>query len=121
MGDLFDETDVIQPYPIKKEKKDTTLEMVKESAEIAWLKTVGECDSFLLSSMFQHHVLLSQNRSMVLQSLIDAIVEGSDALQGIDGLKANYEFLNGLVIDHENRMNALKEECLERRENSKEQ
>jgi len=84
--------------------KNTTLDDVRESSEISWVKSIGECESFIMMSMFQHHVALSQVRSLVLGTISDAVVNGTNP----EKLTEFYEYANNLVCEHEDRMNELK-------------
>jgi hypothetical protein len=86
-----------------------TLNTVRENNEIAWIKTVGECEAFIMASMFQHHVALSQARSLVLAKLSDAVCDNTDLKKWTDA----YGYFNGLICEHEFRMHVLKEKSTE--------
>jgi hypothetical protein len=89
----------------KEENRTEELAAVKHNALIAWIKSVGECESFLMMSMYQQHVLLTKARSAVLQAFL------WEEKFDLDTLKPHYEYLDNLIIDLEDRMVELKDKC----------
>jgi hypothetical protein len=86
------------------------LNVVRENSEISWIKSVGECEAFIMASMFQHHVALSQARSLVLSKLSDAVFDdNTDLKKWADA----YGYFNELICEHEDRMHELKAKSTE--------
>jgi hypothetical protein len=105
MGEAPEE--IIQSF---RERKESTLEQVHESAEIAWIKSVGECEAFIMASMFQQHVNLTRTQSILLGHLNDSVI-GNMNSQLLAEIRTNYDYVSALVDAHERKMDAFKDAC----------
>jgi len=97
-----------------KERKPDTLEMVTESCEISWIKSVGECEAFIMASMFQQHVQLARIQGSILEHLNGSLL-GNVNPTILEEIRTNYDYVSNLVEEHEDRMDTFKSECQERR------
>jgi len=104
--------EIIQSF---RERKESTLEQVQESAEIAWIKSVGECEAFIMASMFQQHVNLTRTQSVLLGHLNDAVI-GNMNSQLLAEIRTNCDYVSALVDAHEKKMDSFKDACQTRRE-----
>jgi hypothetical protein len=105
MGEAPEE--IIQSF---RERKESTLEQVHEAAEIAWIKSVGECEAFIMASMFQQHVNLTRTQSILLGHLNDSVI-GNMNSQLLAEIRTNYDYVSALVDAHERKMDAFKDAC----------
>jgi len=104
--------EIIQSF---RERKGATLDQVNESVEISWIKSVGECEAFIMASMFQQHVNLTRTQSVLLGHLNDAVIGNMNA-QILAEIRTNYDYVSALVVAHEKRMDSFKDACQTRRE-----
>ena len=91
------------------------LEQVKENSEIAWLKSVGECEAFIMASMFQQHVQLTKVQGILLEHLNDSLLGNLNA-HLLEDIRTNYDYVSSLVEAHEKKMDSFKDACQTRRE-----
>ena len=98
-----------------RERKEDTLDQVNESVEISWIKSVGECESFIMASMFQQHVNLSRTQSILLGHFNDAVISNMNA-HLLEDIRTNYDYVPELVDAHEKKMDSFKDACRTRRE-----
>jgi len=97
-----------------KERKPDTMAAVTESCEISWVKSVGECEAFIMASMFQRHVLLTKIQSCMLEHLNGSVI-GNINPSVLEEIRTNYDYVSNLVEEHEDRMDTFKCECQDRR------
>jgi hypothetical protein len=107
-----DPEEILQSF--RERKADTTLDQVKESTEIAWIKSVGECEAFIMASMFQQHVHLTRTQGIILEHL-NASVLGNLNAHLLEEIRINYDYVSALVVSHEKKMDSFKEACQTRR------
>lgn len=101
-----------------RERKEATLDQVNESVEISWIKSVGECEAFIMASMFQQHVNLTRTQSILLQHLNDSVFNNMNAAL-LEEIRTNYDYVSTLVDAHEKKMDSFKDACQTRREGLK--
>lgn len=98
-----------------RERKEATLDQVNESVEISWIKSVGECEAFIMASMFQQHVNLTRTQSILLQHWNDSVF-GNLNVELLNEIRENYDYVSSLVDAHEKKMDSFKDACRTRRE-----
>jgi len=111
MGESPEE--ILQTFRDRKEV--STLAQVNEAAEIAWIKSVGECEAFTMASMFQQHVNLTRTQSLLLGHLNDSVIGNMNA-HLIAEIKENYNYVSFLIHTHEKKMDTFQNKCQRRRE-----
>lgn len=92
----------------------TTLEQVNETSEIAWIKSIGECEAFIMASMFQQHVQLTRTQGILLEHLNGSVLANMNTHLSED-IRTNYDYVSALVDAHEKKMDSFKDACQTRR------
>jgi hypothetical protein len=98
-----------------RERKEATLDQVKDTTEISWIKSIGECEAFIMASMFQQHVNLTRTQSILLQHWNDSVL-GNMNVELLNEIRENYDYVSSLVDAHEKKMDSFKDACRTRRE-----
>lgn len=95
------------------------LDLVKEAAEIGWVKTIGDCETFIMAAMYQQYVELSRSRSTALCYLNDTLF--TDEKKDKDKATLAFEYydkIDTLVTNHIQFMISFKNECEIRKQTS---
>lgn len=107
-----DPDEILQSF--RERKAVDTLDQVKESTEVSWIKSIGECEAFIMASMFQQHVHLTRTQSILLEHL-NASVLGNLNEHLLAEIRVNYDYVSALVVAHEKKMDSFKDVCQTRR------